>query len=288
MEGLGSGLFRRHRASSGPLILDHVIKTCQDIARGMKYLHDNNIVHGDLKSSNVLLQSSVTDPRGYVAKVADFGLSQQMMSAKTHITASRTSFGTVTHMPPEVLQQGHLSLAADIYSFGIIMWEMMSGEPPFQNMMQMEVMRKVVLERQRPEFPSWTPVKYRALVDKCWCYEASERIPFQEIYDCLTGLLPDKPSEPSLEVWVSAQREQLRTRSPMSPPSGRVRTASLSSASGRLWTGSLSGRRGVTSASCASSRRGASGGPPSSWVESSSSFDDAAMAALDLKDEWRR
>ena len=95
-----------------------IIQTCQDIARGMKYLHDNNVIHGDLKSSNILLQRNAADPRGYVAKVADFGLSRQMVSGQTHMSTS--FFGTVTHMPPEVLMQGHLSLGADIYSFGMI------------------------------------------------------------------------------------------------------------------------------------------------------------------------
>ena len=50
-----------------------IIDTCKDISRGMKYLHDNGIVHGDLKCDNVLLQSSHVEPKGFTAKVADFG-----------------------------------------------------------------------------------------------------------------------------------------------------------------------------------------------------------------------
>ena len=54
-------------------------------------------------------------------------------------------------------------------------WELISGEQPFRNMMQMEVMRKVVLERKRPEFPPWTPPEYKALVEQCWCDDPHRR-----------------------------------------------------------------------------------------------------------------
>jgi len=50
-----------------------ILDTCKDIARGMKYLHDNGIVHGDLKCDNILIQSSPVDRKGFIAKVADFG-----------------------------------------------------------------------------------------------------------------------------------------------------------------------------------------------------------------------
>lgn len=106
-------------------------------------------------------------------QVADFGLSRKMISDKSHM--STTSFGTVTHMPPEVLMQGHLSPRADVYSFGIILWEMIAGELPFRNMMQMEVMRKVVLEKKRPEIPHGTPEVYRVLIERCWCHEPQQR-----------------------------------------------------------------------------------------------------------------
>lgn len=91
---------------------------------------------------------------------------------------STTSFGTVTHMPPEVLMQGRLSLPADVYSFGVILWEMIAGDVPFKNMMHMEVMRKVVLEKKRPEIPGQTPSDYRSLIEQCWCHEPQNRCVF--------------------------------------------------------------------------------------------------------------
>lgn len=101
--------------------LQVIVDTCKDIARGMKYLHDNGIVHGDLKCDNVLLQSSHVDTKGFTAKVADFGQSFFIRNLNSHSAAglsrklgqsthlSTKSFGTITHMPPELLLDGHLS-----------------------------------------------------------------------------------------------------------------------------------------------------------------------------------
>ena len=75
-----------------------------DIARGMEYLHLDKITHGDLKGTNVLLQTAGGHANKFVAKVADFGLSRVLREQQT---ATRT-VGTVTHMPPELLMKGEL------------------------------------------------------------------------------------------------------------------------------------------------------------------------------------
>ena len=81
---------------------DIILETAMDIARGMEYLHQESITHGDLKGSNVLLQTAGGHANQFVAKVADFGLSRVL---KENQTATRT-IGTVTHMPPELLTHG--------------------------------------------------------------------------------------------------------------------------------------------------------------------------------------
>ncbi len=102
----------------------------------------------DLKASNIMIRSSGTAGRGIVAKVADFGLSVSLDSMQTHMssmfqgalgiwyltTALRpldvhlNQLGTITHMAPEILMHGRVSKAADVYAFGITMWEVMTGE----------------------------------------------------------------------------------------------------------------------------------------------------------------
>ena len=107
-------------------------QTAMDIASAMQYLHSQDIVHGDLKGANVLLRSCPSEHRSFMAKVSDFGLSKFMSPYKTH--HSTRSHGTITHMPPEMLRSGTLTKAVDVYSFGVILWELITGKAPFQGL----------------------------------------------------------------------------------------------------------------------------------------------------------
>jgi serine/threonine protein kinase len=82
------------------------------IARGMLHLHKLNILHGDLKTMNVLLKSTGSEACGVVPKLADFGLSVKMGGNETHV--SSLCQGTPTHMAPELLLSGRQSKASDV------------------------------------------------------------------------------------------------------------------------------------------------------------------------------
>jgi serine/threonine protein kinase len=71
------------------------------------------------------------------AQVADFGLSRVLSQE----AISTGTFGTVTHMPPELLTTGRLSKSVDVYAFGVLLWEMCTGKRPWAGMMQMQVRR---------------------------------------------------------------------------------------------------------------------------------------------------
>lgn len=88
-----------------------------DIASGLEYLHFMDIIHADLKLSNVLLKSTTAKPYGFVCKLGDFGLSKLSLLDKDVFTQSH---GTLAYMPPEVLSEGKLSKATDVYSFGLL------------------------------------------------------------------------------------------------------------------------------------------------------------------------
>eukprot|EP00887_Chlorella_sp_A99_P007343 scaffold2.g7343.t1 len=107
----------RFRAGEGGGLRDMVsILLCLlDVARGLEYLHSNGILHGDLKPANVLLKTQRSDRRGFVL----------LREQETHVDTQ--SFGTASHAAPELLMEGKLTKAADIYALALVMWECVCG-----------------------------------------------------------------------------------------------------------------------------------------------------------------
>ncbi|KAM4091809.1 hypothetical protein ACJW30_09G163900 [Castanea mollissima] len=101
-----------------------------DAAFGMEYLHSKNIVHFDLKCDNLLV--NLRDPHRPICKVGDFGLSR----IKRNTLVSGGVRGTLPWMAPELLNgsSSRVSEKVDVFSFGISMWEILTGEEPYANM----------------------------------------------------------------------------------------------------------------------------------------------------------
>eukprot|EP00775_Hariotina_reticulata_P005331 gene5331-5567_t len=134
----------------------------QEVARGMEYLHSQGIMHGDLKAANVLLTNSIYGSYGQVTKLSDFGLASLLAPGATHRSTQR--MGTITHQAPEVLERGHQSPAADVYSFGIMMWELFTGSSAFRNLHYGAVVQRVVVAGERPPLPAEAPDAYCLLM----------------------------------------------------------------------------------------------------------------------------
>eukprot|EP00873_Tetraselmis_striata_P011894 jgi/Tetstr1/432158/TSEL_021615.t1 len=144
-----------------------------DVACGMAHIHSHNIIHGDLKALNVLLTPShrecIYDDAelpNLVAKVTDFGLSAKLDSAATHVSSNYC--GTITHMAPETLLAGHLSKSADVYAFGILMYEFFTGKYLYKGLTIPQVSNEVIHKRKRPVFPPHVPHDIVALACECW------------------------------------------------------------------------------------------------------------------------
>eukprot|EP00210_Caulerpa_lentillifera_P003153 g3013.t1 len=164
----------------------NVAKTALEIAGAMNYLHSVRIIHGDLKPGNVLLKKDASDPRGFICKVCDFGLSK-FLAEDSHIETF--TCGTVTHMPPELLNEGKLSSASDVYSFGVLLWEILTGKKPFVGKTQPEIILSVVNKQMRPKIPANAPEEFTKLIQSCWNHDYNQRPAFTQIIDILTKIL---------------------------------------------------------------------------------------------------
>ena len=151
-----------------------------EIAQGINYLHSFNppILHRDLKSLNVLLD------KNYVAKIADFGLARLR---DIHMTKLR---GTFQWMAPEVIINDTYTEKADVYSFGIILWEFWSKDPPYKGVKAKEVAIKVKNNKNyRPVIPDEVPQEIAELMKVCWDENPDKRPSFIDIINYIDEYL---------------------------------------------------------------------------------------------------
>ena len=148
-----------------------------DIANGMAYLHKRGVLHRDIKPSNVLLDGTIQNGT-FTAKVSDFGVATTYEEADANRTAET---GSYRWMSPEIIRHESYSLMADVYSFSILCWQLLTRENPFQDVSALEAAGKVALELARPPFPEGTPDAIRDLISTCWTEDPSLRLRFQDI-----------------------------------------------------------------------------------------------------------
>lgn len=199
---------RRHggiRDELGSLMYANLIETASDIAQGMLHLHKNYICHNDLKSANVLMKNEGDDGRGVRAKVMDFGLSIKLDTSATHL--SNAFQGTLSHMAPEALSEGKQSKAADVYSFGVTLWEMCSGQAPYRGLNHVALSHLVVFKHKRPTIPKDIPPDLQILIERCWQPAASHRPSFEAILEELQKIKAGLGVE--VKPWPQAQEGDL-------------------------------------------------------------------------------
>eukprot|EP00878_Enallax_costatus_P020965 GHUV01022181.1.p1 GENE.GHUV01022181.1~~GHUV01022181.1.p1 ORF type:complete len:482 (+),score=159.09 GHUV01022181.1:903-2348(+) len=163
----------------GPLKLSQVLKVCVEVSRGMDYLHQRKIIHRDLKAANLLL-----DENGMV-KIADFGVAR-MIEANGHMTAET---GTYRWMAPEVIEHKPYDEKADVFSFGVVLWELLTCKIPYSDMTPLQAAVGVVQKGLRPAIPPNCPPQLTTMMAACWDASPMHRPSFKELTPQLQVLL---------------------------------------------------------------------------------------------------
>ncbi|KAM4608838.1 mitogen-activated protein kinase kinase kinase 20 isoform 2-T3 [Polymixia lowei] len=160
-----------------------IMTWAMEIAKGMHYLHSEapvKVIHRDLKSRNVVLTGDK------VLKICDFGASR-FLSHTTHMSL----VGTFPWMAPEVIQSLPVSETCDTYSYGVVLWEMLTREIPFKGLEGLQVAWLVVEKNERLTIPSSCPASFAELMRKCWGTEPKERPMFKHILSTLESMSND-------------------------------------------------------------------------------------------------
>ncbi|CAN8325648.1 unnamed protein product [Cochlearia groenlandica] len=175
MEYLPRGsLFKILHSSNQPLDKKRRLKMALDVARGMNYLHRRNppIVHRDLKSSNLLVD------RNWNVKVGDFGLSKWKNAT---FLSTRSGKGTPQWMAPEVLRGEPSNEKCDVFSFGVILWELMTTLIPWDRLNSIQVVGVVGFMDRRLDLPEGLNPRVASIIQDCWQTDPSKRPSFEEI-----------------------------------------------------------------------------------------------------------
>ena len=170
----------KEKIQSGPLPLEKVIDIAIKIAEGLQAAHENHIVHRDIKSSNIMLTE-----KGQV-KIMDFGLAKVRGVAK--VTKVGTTLGTTTYMSPEQARGDEVDHRSDIWSFGVVLYEMLTGQLPFSGDYEAAVAYSILNENPKPineERPE-IPLELQNIVTNALQKNPEER--YQQVQDLLTDL----------------------------------------------------------------------------------------------------
>ncbi|MBN1504776.1 MAG: serine/threonine protein kinase, partial [Candidatus Eisenbacteria bacterium] len=170
----------RHRLGSGPLKLDEAVDIAAQVAQGLQEAHEKGVVHRDVKSSNIMLT-----PKGQV-KIMDFGLAK--LAGGPRVTKTGTSVGTAAYMSPEQAQGEAVDQRTDIWSLGVIIYEMVTGRLPFAGDYEQSVVYSILNEAPEPitAVRSGVPMELERIVGKALEKEPKRR--YQRAEDLLVDL----------------------------------------------------------------------------------------------------
>lgn len=182
-----------------------LVSWSQQIAHGMQYLHSHKIIHRDLKSPNILIADNE------VIKISDFGTSREWNEISTKMSFA----GTVAWMAPEVIRNEPCNEKVDIWSYGVVLWELLTCEVPYKNVDSSQIIFGVGNNSLYLPIPSSCPEGFKLLIKQCWSPKPRNRPSFKIILTHLeiasNELLSQCTEEQGYYETQKSWREEIRS-----------------------------------------------------------------------------
>ena len=174
------------------------------MTKGVNYLHMMSILHRDIKSLNFLMDNGVN---GYIVKISDFGLAKIRYATSRQTTEDgrqQITGGTLLWKAPELLKFGKPSKASDIYSLGIVFWELATGRVPYEELDE-TIVSEGVKAGERLEIPKDVPPAFVSIITKSWSQDPSKRPTSQEL---LQEIATNEPIHLAASPFKDISREE--------------------------------------------------------------------------------
>ncbi|NIR52716.1 MAG: protein kinase, partial [Phycisphaerae bacterium] len=187
------------KIKTGPMNLDNTTKIAIQVAHGLSEAHDKGIIHRDIKSANIMVTLKGD------AKIMDFGLAR-FLAVATKLTKEGTTLGTAGYMSPEQTTGNKVDRRTDIWSLGIVIYEMLTGVLPFRADYEAAIIYSILHEQPepatvlRPEIPT----EFNQILQKALAKEPDER--YQHVDDMLVEL---RSLQRKLEAGATKEKEKL-------------------------------------------------------------------------------
>jgi tetratricopeptide (TPR) repeat protein len=160
----------KYLLEKGALPIDQANSIAHQIARGLKTAHDHGIVHRDIKPANIMVT------RKGLVKILDFGLAK--LGEASDITKAGSTLGTASYMSPEQARGGDVDRRTDLWSLGVLYYEMLTGSPPFSGGYEAAIMYSILNEDVQPVSTARpeVPADVVSVVDRCLAKEPADRM----------------------------------------------------------------------------------------------------------------
>jgi len=163
------------------------LKILKNIIKGLDHIHHQKIIHRDFHSGNILYENEDD------MVISDLGISKSAMES----TDDNEIYGIISYMAPEIWQRRKYTIASDIYSFGMIMWELMTGRMPFWDQNNdMELIIRIC-ENFRPPIIENSPKGYNELMQECWNSDLHKRPTSSYINEKLLNMINAEEENPT-------------------------------------------------------------------------------------------
>ncbi len=170
----------KKKVTSEQLSVNRVIAIASQIAEGLKAAHAKGVIHRDIKSNNIMVTES-----GRV-KIMDFGLAK--ISGSSHLTKDHSTLGTAAYMSPEQVRGEAVDHRTDIWSFGVVLYEMMTGQLPFKGEKLPAIVFSILMNEPKPlaQLRGEIPGEFEQIVNRMLAKDADKR--YQRVDEMLEGL----------------------------------------------------------------------------------------------------